>query len=82
MIAGVTYKEINEQGLVIEVNGQTSVLAVDHIIVCAGQLPLRELQQDLIAAGQSVHLIGGADVAAELDAKRAMRQAAELAVAI
>lgn len=82
MIAGVTYKEITEQGLVIEVNGQTSVLEVDHIIVCAGQLPLRELQQDLIAAGQSVHLIGGADVAAELDAKRAMRQAAELAVAM
>lgn len=82
MIAGVTYKEITDQGLVIEVNGQISVLEVDHIIVCAGQLPLRELQQELIAAGQSVYLIGGADVAAELDAKRAMRQAAELAVAI
>lgn len=79
MIAGVTYKKVDDQGLWIEVDEQEQLLPVDHVIVCAGQLPLRELQHDLEQAGQSVHLIGGADVAAELDAKRAIRQGAELA---
>ncbi|MBT2330674.1 hypothetical protein J7E47_18345, partial [Pseudomonas fluorescens] len=54
-------------------------LAVDNIVVCAGQDPLRELQQGLEDAGQTVHLIGGADVAAELDAKRAINQGSRLA---
>lgn len=79
MLAGVTYKRVTDEGLWIEIDGQEQLLAVDHVVVCAGQLPQRELQQELIDAGASVHLIGGADVAAELDAKRAIRQGAELA---
>ncbi|MFC0445261.1 FAD-dependent oxidoreductase [Pseudidiomarina halophila] len=82
MIPGVTYQRITDEGLWIEVDGKEQLLAVDTIVTCAGQLPLRELQQELESAGQSVHLIGGADVAAELDAKRAIRQGAELAAAI
>ncbi|MBO9491527.1 NADPH-dependent 2,4-dienoyl-CoA reductase [Endozoicomonas sp. G2_1] len=82
MLPGVSYKAVNDEGLVIEVDGQEQVLAVDHVIVCAGQEPERSLQQALLDAGQNVHLIGGADVAAELDAKRAIRQGAELAAAL
>jgi 2,4-dienoyl-CoA reductase (NADPH2) len=55
------------------------VLAVDQVVVCAGQEPLRELAPELQAAGARVHLIGGADVAAELDAKRAIDQGTRLA---
>ena len=55
---------------------------MDTVIICAGQDPLRELQAGLEAAGQSVHLIGGADVATELDAKRAIDQGSRLAAAI
>ncbi|HBX56731.1 MAG TPA: hypothetical protein DEH10_15300, partial [Pseudomonas sp.] len=58
---------------------EPQVLPVDTVIVCAGQDPLRELQEGLENAGQSVHLIGGADVAAELDAKRAINQGSRLA---
>ncbi len=82
MIAGVSYKEVNEQGLLIAVNGEEKQLKVDNIIICAGQEPNRDLEQALIAANMSVNLIGGAAVAAELDAKRAIRQAAELAAKI
>ena len=55
------------------------VLEVDNIVVCAGQEPLRELHDELTAKGVSVHLIGGADVASELDAKKAIKQASYLA---
>ena len=55
---------------------------VDNVIICAGQEPQRELQQELVDANVNVHLIGGAKVAAELDAKRAIRHAAELASSI
>ncbi|RUO60548.1 NADPH-dependent 2,4-dienoyl-CoA reductase [Pseudidiomarina insulisalsae] len=79
MVAGVTYKKVDDQGLWIEIEGQEQLLPVDHVVICAGQVPLRELQEQLEAAGKKVHLIGGADVAAELDAKRAIRQGAELA---
>lgn len=82
MIPGVTYKAINDQGLLIEVNGKETLLDVDNVIICAGQEPNRDLQQSLEQGGVNVHLIGGANVAAELDAKRAIRQAAELAVVI
>ncbi|MEW6984124.1 FAD-dependent oxidoreductase [Colwelliaceae bacterium 6471] len=82
MIAGVTYKSINDEGLTIEVDGQEKLLAVDNVIICAGQEPQRALYQQLQDAEVSVHLIGGANVAAELDAKRAIRQAAELAAKI
>ncbi len=82
MIPGVTYKQVNDKGLVIEVNGAERLLEVDSVIICAGQEPDRSLEQGLRDAGQSVHLIGGADVASELDAKRAIRQGAELAARI
>ncbi|MGM8060581.1 oxidoreductase [Vogesella indigofera] len=82
MIAGVSYDKIDDAGLHVTIKGEAQVLAVDNIIVCAGQDPLRELQQPLLAAGKAVHLIGGADVAAELDAKRAIDQGARLAAAI
>ncbi|MFN3985160.1 MAG: crotonase/enoyl-CoA hydratase family protein [Rhodocyclaceae bacterium] len=81
MLAGITYQRIDDAGLHIEVNGQPQVLAVDNVVICAGQEPLRELQAGLEAAGLRVHLIGGADVAAELDAKRAIKQGMELAIA-
>ncbi|WP_342115622.1 NADPH-dependent 2,4-dienoyl-CoA reductase [Pseudoduganella sp. OTU4001] len=82
MHAGVSYDRIDDAGLHVTVEGQQHVLPVDNVIVCAGQEPLRELQQGLLGAGCKVHLIGGADVAAELDAKRAINQGTRLAAAI
>ena len=82
MIAGVTYNKVDDAGLHITVGGEPKLIPADTVILCAGQDPLRELQADLQAAGCKVHLIGGADVAAELDAKRAIKQGAELAAAI
>ncbi len=82
MLPGVSYKSITDDGLLIEVDGKEQLLAVDNVIVCAGQESNRELQQALEDGGMTVHLIGGASVAAELDAKRAIRQAAELAMVI
>jgi 2,4-dienoyl-CoA reductase (NADPH2) len=82
MVAGASYKAVTDEGLLIEVNGEEQLLVVDNIIVCAGQESNRDLQQGLIDGGMKVHLIGGANVAAELDAKRAIRQAAELAAVI
>ena len=79
---GVSYKRIVENGIEIERDGETMVIEVDNVVICAGQVPMRDLQQQLVDAGQSVHLIGGADVAAELDAKRAIRQGTELAAAL
>jgi 2,4-dienoyl-CoA reductase (NADPH2) len=82
MVAGASYKAITDKGLMIEVDGKEQLLEVDNIIICAGQESNRDLQQQLLDGGLPVHLIGGANVAAELDAKRAIRQAAELAVKI
>jgi len=82
MLPGVSYKSITDDGLLIEIEGKEQLLAVDNVIICAGQESNRELQQALESGGMSVHLIGGANVATELDAKRAIRQAAELAVII
>ncbi len=82
MIAGVTYRRIDDAGLHITVDGQEQVLPVDNVIICAGQEPNRALQQGLLDAGKTVHLIGGADVAAELDAKRAINQGVRLAAVI
>ncbi len=85
MIAGVEYLKIDDAGLHIRVNGQEKVLAVDHVILCAGQESLRDIVT-LDDKGKPVdakyHVIGGADVAAELDAKRAIRQGAELAASL
>ncbi|MBL4833300.1 MAG: NADPH-dependent 2,4-dienoyl-CoA reductase [Pseudomonas sp.] len=83
MVNAVQYLKIDDQGLHVSIaEGEPQVLAVDNIIVCAGQDPLRELQAGLESAGKSVHLVGGADVAAELDAKRAIDQGSRLAAAI
>lgn len=82
MIPAVSYKAITDEGLLIEVAGKEELLQVDNVIICAGQESNRELQQALENGGMKVNLIGGANVAAELDAKRAIRQAAELAMVI
>ncbi|MCK7545120.1 NADPH-dependent 2,4-dienoyl-CoA reductase [Marinobacter bryozoorum] len=87
MVPGVTYRRIADEGLHVTFAGkdgadQDRVLDVDTVVICAGQEPLRELQAGLEAAGLPVHLIGGADVAAELDAKRAIDQGSRLAAAL
>ena len=82
MIGNVSYHRIDDDGLHISIGDEPKTLQVDHVVICAGQEPLRELQGDLEAAGATVHLVGGADVAAELDAKRAIKQASELAARI
>ncbi|WP_313089454.1 NADPH-dependent 2,4-dienoyl-CoA reductase [Pseudomonas sp.] len=80
MISAVEYLKVDDQGLHVRVaDGEPQLLPVDTVIVCAGQDPLRELQAELEAGGARVHLIGGADVAAELDAKRAINQGSRLA---
>ena len=80
MLNSVEYLKIDEAGLHIRIaDGEPQVLPVDTVIICAGQDPLRELHDGLLAGGQSVHLIGGADVASELDAKRAIDQGSRLA---
>ncbi len=81
-IANATYHKVDDEGFHISVGKERQVLEVDNVVICAGQEPLRELHDDLKAAGQNVHLIGGADVAAQLDAKRAIKQASELVAAI
>ena len=80
MIAGCEYQKIDDQGLHLSVAGESQLLAVDSIIICAGQEPLRELADAI--QGKTVHLIGGADVASELDAKRAINQGTYLAAEI
>jgi 2,4-dienoyl-CoA reductase (NADPH2) len=82
MVAGVEYLGIDDAGLHLTVGGEPQVLDVDTVIVCAGQEPARELHDQLAARGLASHLIGGALEAGELDAKRAIRQATELAVAV
>ena len=79
MISGVDYQRIDGAGLHITVDGEAKTLAVDTIVICAGQEPCRDLQEPLAAAGIPVTLIGGADVAAELDAKRAIDQGTRVA---
>jgi 2,4-dienoyl-CoA reductase (NADPH2) len=82
MIGGVNYERIDERGLHISFgteHAQPTVLEVDQVVLCAGQEPLCDLYQPLLDAGQRVHRIGGADVAAELDARRAIDQGSRLA---
>ena len=91
-LSGVAYRRIDDDGLHLTVPGPGAepveqVLPVDTVVLCTGQEPLRELHDALLAAGHDtaavpVHLIGGADVAAELDAERAIRQATELVAAL
>ena len=80
MKTGVSYDKFDEAGLHIRVGETAEVLAVDNVVLCAGQESNRTLVDEMKATGLPVHLIGGVDVAAELDAKRAIRQGAELAM--
>ncbi|MGZ0721937.1 oxidoreductase [Kluyvera cryocrescens] len=82
MIPGVSYQKIDDVGLHVEINGEAQTLAVDNVIICAGQEPNRLLAEPLQAAGKTVHLIGGSDVAGELDARRAIAQGTRLALEI
>ncbi|WP_288382864.1 NADPH-dependent 2,4-dienoyl-CoA reductase [uncultured Acinetobacter sp.] len=82
MIAGAQYEKIDDQGLHIQVGEKTTVLDVDHVIICAGQESFTAMYEPLKQLGKNVHLIGGAKEAGELDAKRAIRHGAELAAMI
>ncbi|WP_180093613.1 MULTISPECIES: NADPH-dependent 2,4-dienoyl-CoA reductase [unclassified Acinetobacter] len=82
MIAGASYDKIDDQGLHITVDGQSRILDVDHVVICAGQESYTAMYEQLQADGKNVHLIGGAKEAGELDAKRAIRQGADLAAVI
>jgi 2,4-dienoyl-CoA reductase (NADPH2) len=82
MLGEVQYQKIDDAGLHILKGGEPQLLDVDHIIICAGQVPRRSLRQPLEEAGIKVTLVGGADVAAELDAKRAIDQASRLAAEV
>lgn len=79
MLGNVRYQRFDDEGLHVAIDGGIRVLPVDNVVVCAGQEPNRRLADDLLAAGLTVHVIGGADVAAELDAKRAIAQGSMLA---
>ena len=85
MIGGINYERIGDEGVQIsfgEDRKNATWIEVDNVIICAGQLPFRELEEPLEAAGIEVHVIGGADVAAELDAKRAIDQGSRLAATL
>jgi 2,4-dienoyl-CoA reductase (NADPH2) len=83
MMAGVTYNKIDDQGLHITVGGEERLVPVDHVVICAGQDSLTELMPpEGTTGGPRFHKIGGAALAAELDAKRAIKEGAELAVSL
>lgn len=82
MLSGVSYDKFDEDGLHIHVNDEAKLLTVDHVVVCAGQESFTAMYDALKQVGKNVHLIGGAKEAGELDAKRAIRQGAELAAKI
>jgi 2,4-dienoyl-CoA reductase (NADPH2) len=82
MYPSVSYEKIDDEGLHVTIGGEQQLLAVDHVILCAGQEPRRDLANSLLASGKPVHLIGGCDVAMELDARRAIAQGTKLALEI
>ena len=86
MVPGVRYDRIDDEGLHVTVGegeeAETRVLDVDHVVVCAGQVSVRDLYDELVAEGLEAHLVGGADVAAELDAKRAIEQGTRVAAGL
>jgi 2,4-dienoyl-CoA reductase (NADPH2) len=82
MIPAVSYEKIDDAGLHVLINGEPQIFDVDHVVICAGQEPRRELAEPLQKAGKIVHLIGGCDVALELDARRAIAQGTRLALEI
>ena len=82
MINSARYEKIDTRGLHITRKGRSRLLEVDTVIVCAGQIPSRSLYDELTGWGKPVHLIGGAERAVELDAKRAIDQGCRLAASI
>lgn len=82
MLGGVEYVGVDDEGFRIRVDGSEQVLAVDHVVICAGQEPFKPLAAALAGNGRPLHVIGGADVAAELDAKRAIAQGSRVAAAL
>jgi 2,4-dienoyl-CoA reductase (NADPH2) len=82
MLDSVEYLSIDDFGLNILRNGKPETIECDNVIICAGQVSLKNLQAPLESAGVKVHLVGGSFVAAELDAKKAIDQAARLAVLV
>jgi 2,4-dienoyl-CoA reductase (NADPH2) len=82
MMSGVSYQRIDDDGLHIAIGTESQLLGVDHVVICAGQEPQRELAAGVEAAGYPVHLIGGSKLATELDAKRAIDEGARLAAAL
>jgi 2,4-dienoyl-CoA reductase (NADPH2) len=82
MLGGVEYLGVDDTGLHIRIGDSEQLLAVDQVVVCAGQEPRRDLLAGLQASGKTVHVIGGADRAVELDARRAIDQGSRLAAAL
>ncbi|WP_304437941.1 FAD-dependent oxidoreductase [Snodgrassella sp. CFCC 13594] len=82
MMGGVQYLKIDDDGLHVAIEGHRQILPVDHVVICAGQEPNQTLLAECKNLNIPVHLIGGADVAAELDAKRAIKAGTELALQI
>jgi 2,4-dienoyl-CoA reductase (NADPH2) len=82
MLSGVEYERIDDAGLHVRIDGEPRRLEVDTVVICAGQDPQRELVAGLERNGVSPVLIGGADIAMELDAKRAIEQGTRLALAL
>jgi 2,4-dienoyl-CoA reductase (NADPH2) len=82
MWGGVQYLKIDDHGLHILRDGEPLLLAVDNVVICAGQEPNRQLEASLTRLGKPLHIIGGADVAMELDARRAIAQGTQLALSI
>ena len=82
MVPGVVYERIDDLGLHLSVGGERTVIECDTVVLCTGQEPQRELVAALQAQSQQPHLIGGADVASELDAKRAIQQGTTLGLTL
>jgi 2,4-dienoyl-CoA reductase (NADPH2) len=81
-VRGATYVQVDDAGLHLVVDGAPVLVEADHVVLCAGQESVRGLYDELVTAGARAHLIGGADVAAELDAKRAIEQGTRVAAAL
>jgi len=82
MLSSVSYEKIDDQGLHIRIRDKAEILNVDHVVICAGQESLKELESPLLAANVKTSIIGGADLAQELDAKRAIEQGFRLALTL
>ena len=81
-LAGAVYRAVDREGLHVTIEGQERCIAFDTLVVCAGQVPDRSIADELAAAGRIVHLIGGARLATELDAKRAIEEGTDLGCSI